>query len=120
MSVLPYVLGWSAAILGLFALYSLITALFPRAPPCSYNIGCYLVPHSFNLTADLQARLANVTYNASQTKSLAYHYWSVVSNSSKFGGQAVDVARSFEKYVQQLTEELNVRQQDHEVILAIR
>jgi hypothetical protein len=120
MSVLPNVLGWSASILGLFALYSLFATLFPSQPPCSYNIGCYLVPHSLNLTADLQYRLSAASYNYSQTKSIAHHYWSLVSNNRSFGGKALEVARSFEKYVQQLTEEMNVRQQDHEVILAIR
>ena len=56
MTVLPKVLALSAAILGVFLLY---TYLGPSSSSCQYNIGCYLAPHSINNTAQLKARIAS-------------------------------------------------------------
>jgi hypothetical protein len=47
MSVLK-VLFATAAILGAFLLYTLLTSLAPSSPPCAYNIACYLLPLPLN------------------------------------------------------------------------
>lgn len=78
MTVLPKVLGWSAVILGAFLLYSL---LLPASTPCQYNIGCYLVPHSLNHTAQLHARIAKAK---AEITPVAYQYRSIVADEKVF------------------------------------
>lgn len=53
--MLVAVLAWASAILGLFITYNILA---PFAPPCQYNVGCYLVPHSLNHTAEIHTRIA--------------------------------------------------------------
>lgn len=97
MTVLPKVLGWSAAILGLFLLYTL---LVPSSHTCQHNIGCYLVPHALNHTAELQTRIAN---SQLQLTPIVPQYKSIVADGPTFDKQVKAMARSFEKYVLQLS-----------------
>lgn len=56
MSVLTQALAWTTVILGIFLLYNFISYVFPSSD-CEYNIGCYLVPHSLNLTLQIKGRI---------------------------------------------------------------
>ena len=98
MSILPKVLGWSAAILGAFIIYSII---FPQSLPTQYNIGCYLSPQSFNHTSQLIARIAHAKYAATPA---LYHYLSPTTDLALFEKKVMKVAFSFDKYVQQLAQ----------------
>lgn len=61
MSILPKVLAWAAAVLGVFLLYS---ALFPQTLPARFNIACYLSHLELNSTSSLQARILTAKHSA--------------------------------------------------------
>ena len=113
MSILPKVLAWAVAILGAFLLYNI---LFPQSIPTQFNIGCYLSPHSLNHTSQLIARIAHAKHSATPA---LYHYNSPIVDQNLFDKKVMKVALSFEKYVQRLAQEQELRHQDLQIHQAI-
>ena len=119
MSVWTQSLLWLSGILGAYIVFSSILNFFSSGNSC-HNIGCILVPHSTNHTDDLITRKHRVDSQYNHTKSLAYHYNSIITHGHPFEKKTLEVARSFEKYTHELAEEKNMQQQDRDIYLAIQ
>jgi hypothetical protein len=113
MSIITQALAWTVAILGAFLLYTLIV---PSSISTQHNIACLHTPHALNGTSHLIARIAHAQHSATPA---LYSYHSAVVDEKQFDKKVMKVAFSFEKYVQQLAQEQELRHQDLQIHQAI-
>lgn len=90
-------LAWSSAILGVFITYTFMTN---PSSGSQHNIGCYVVPHYLNHSAELYTR---IEVAKDQLAPVAYQHRELITDEKQFDKNMMKVAQGFEKYLQQLT-----------------
>ena len=107
MNVPPTILLVTCLILGLFILGHYLSALLWPGQDCAHNIGCYLTDSSLNKSALLHGRIQQAKHAHEMAHSKAYAYPSLVSNQSQLHQSSLQLAHTFEAYLQKLTQRQN-------------